>query len=183
MSLGSFPTLPKDVQPDGSIVTPPSHSPISPPISPPPMSNGSTEGEDCVDGHSRSSPPREDEPLQCPRCLREFPVSKHSDFMRHTEYCLDTWTRWITVCPAARCECSSALNWVFVPPAEWCALYNSHKKKKKISRLNIKLQGIVSWEPERHYCYSVTFRWEPEGCYCCKRSMVIAPFWFSTDHR
>ena len=26
------------------------------------------------------------------------------------------------------------------------------------------------------------FRWEPEGRYRCTKSMVIAPFWFSTEH-
>ena len=24
--------------------------------------------------------------------------------------------------------------------------------------------------------------WEPEGRYCCTKSMVTAPFWFSTEH-
>ena len=42
---------------------------------------------------------------------------------------------------------------------------------------------IVSWEPEGRYHYStILFRWEPEGRYCCTKSMVIVPFWFSTEH-
>ena len=41
---------------------------------------------------------------------------------------------------------------------------------------------VVSWEPEWHYHYSTIFWWEPEGCYGCTKSMVIAPFWFSTEH-
>ena len=27
------------------------------------------------------------------------------------------------------------------------------------------------------------FCWEPEGCYHCTKSVVIAPFWFSMEHR
>ena len=44
---------------------------------------------------------------------------------------------------------------------------------------------IISWEPEGHYHYSTIFRWEPEERYRCAKStvcMVIAPFWFSTEH-
>ena len=37
-------------------------------------------------------------------------------------------------------------------------------------------------EPEGHYPYSMMSRWEPEGCYHCTKSMVMAPFWFSTEH-
>ena len=40
---------------------------------------------------------------------------------------------------------------------------------------------MVSWEPEGHYCSSKMFHWEPEGCYRCTKSMVITPFWLSTD--
>ena len=40
----------------------------------------------------------------------------------------------------------------------------------------------VSWEPEGRYQYSKMFRWEPEGHYRCIKSMVIAPFLFSTEH-
>ena len=39
---------------------------------------------------------------------------------------------------------------------------------------------FVSWEPEGHYQYSKMFCWELEGHYGCTKSMVIAPFWFST---
>ena len=42
---------------------------------------------------------------------------------------------------------------------------------------------FVSWEPEGRWRFRKMFRWEPEGCYCCTKSMVIAPFWFSTEHR
>ena len=42
---------------------------------------------------------------------------------------------------------------------------------------------IVSWEPEGRYCSSKMFRWEPEGGHHCTKSMSIAPFWFSTEHR
>ena len=37
------------------------------------------------------------------------------------------------------------------------------------------------WEPEGRYQYSKMFYQEPEGRYCCTKSMVIAPFWLSTD--
>ena len=47
---------------------------------------------------------------------------------------------------------------------------------------NIPQHCLVSWEPEGHYQYSNMFCWEPEGGYCCTKSMVIAPFWFSTEH-
>ena len=42
---------------------------------------------------------------------------------------------------------------------------------------------FVSWEPEGRWRFRKMFRWEPEGCYCCTKSMVIAPFWLSTEHR
>lgn len=96
LSFNNYPTLPQEVVRDGpgqahsapGSVSP-AHSPISPPMSPP-LSNTAV-GEDFVDlGKEGQSSCGEDEPLQCPRCLREFPVSKHSDFMRHTEQCLDT---------------------------------------------------------------------------------------------
>ena len=35
------------------------------------------------------------------------------------------------------------------------------------------------WELE---CWQIV-SWEPEGRYCCTKSMAIAPFWFSTEHR
>ena len=41
---------------------------------------------------------------------------------------------------------------------------------------------IVRLEPEGHQCCSKMFWWELEGCYCCTKSVVIAPFWFSTEH-
>ena len=41
---------------------------------------------------------------------------------------------------------------------------------------------MFRWEPEGRYHYSTMFRWEPEGRYPCTKSMVIAPFWFSTEH-
>ena len=41
----------------------------------------------------------------------------------------------------------------------------------------------VSSEPEGPYCSSKMFRWEPEGRYRWTKSMAIAPFWFSTEHR
>ena len=42
--------------------------------------------------------------------------------------------------------------------------------------------SIVIWEPEGSYQYSKMFRWEPNGCYRCTMYMVIASFWFSTEH-
>ena len=44
-------------------------------------------------------------------------------------------------------------------------------------------QCIISWMPEGCYHYSTMFRWEPEGCYCCMKSMSIALFRFSMEHR
>ena len=41
---------------------------------------------------------------------------------------------------------------------------------------------IVSWEPVGHYQYSEMFFLEPEGGYRCTKSVVIVPFWFSTEH-
>ena len=41
---------------------------------------------------------------------------------------------------------------------------------------------IFSWEAEGWYQYSKMFCWEPEGGYHCTMSVVIAPFWFSTEH-
>ena len=32
------------------------------------------------------------------------------------------------------------------------------------------------------YQYSKMFCWEPEGHYCCTMSMAIMPFWFSMEH-
>ena len=43
------------------------------------------------------------------------------------------------------------------------------------------LPNIISWEPEGRYQYQKMFCGEPEGHYGCTLSMVIAPFWFSTD--
>ena len=40
----------------------------------------------------------------------------------------------------------------------------------------------VSWEPEGRYQYLKMFSWELEGGYHYAKSMVIAPFWFSTEH-
>ncbi|XP_003726378.2 centrosomal protein of 55 kDa [Strongylocentrotus purpuratus] len=100
ISLDNFPTLPKDVQHDGPFNHPhsaPSRSlglaslsMISPPISPP-VPSPSPSDKDSVDCgvKGQKSSCSDEEPLQCPRCLREFPVVKHSDFMRHIEQCLD----------------------------------------------------------------------------------------------
>ena len=41
---------------------------------------------------------------------------------------------------------------------------------------------FVGWESEGRYQSSKMFCWEPERRYCCTNSMVIAPFWFSTEH-
>ena len=43
--------------------------------------------------------------------------------------------------------------------------------------------NTASWDPEGRYHYSKMFHWEPEGHYHCTKSMAIAPFWFSTEHR
>ncbi|XP_054765477.2 filamin A-interacting protein 1-like [Lytechinus pictus] len=98
ISLDNFPTLPRDVEHDGPPNGPlsaPSRtlahlSMVSPPVSPPTASPSRSSGRDSVDcNQGQRSSFSDDEPLQCPRCLREFPVVKHSDFMRHTEQCLD----------------------------------------------------------------------------------------------
>ncbi|XP_071483349.1 uncharacterized protein [Diadema antillarum] len=112
VSLEDFPTLPRSVLRDGPQSFPLASSPAyssfsSPPISPPTepaepaTATASGKGRDEVDGPSaqdgshavdklQASPSDGgEEPLQCPRCLREFPLNKHADLMRHTESCLD----------------------------------------------------------------------------------------------
>ena len=44
-------------------------------------------------------------------------------------------------------------------------------------------ENIDIWEPEGRFHYSMMFHWEPEGHNCCTKSVAIAPFWFSTEHR
>ena len=61
----------------------------------------------------------------------------------------------------------SKSSWMTLKPGSY--MYNSDE------------EDLVSWEPEGCYQYSKMFLWEPEGCYQCTMSLVIMPFWLSTD--
>ena len=59
----------------------------------------------------------------------------------------------------------------------WCSVQNYNNCK------TWHWNRIVSCELEGCYHYTTLFRWEPEGRYRCTKSMAMAPFWFSTEHR
>ena len=54
--------------------------------------------------------------------------------------------------------------------------------RAELNREPLSYENIVSWEPEGCRCCAKMFHWKPEGRYRCTKSVVIAPFWFSTEH-